>query len=99
MIPSEVRVLEYLDATGASPFGDWFDGLDGLAAAKVTVAVEQQLAWPVILPHSRMLPSRVIVASFKCSPTLPSAEPGLQGSDGLDPAVRPACEDGGGWLP
>jgi len=39
MIPSEVRVLEYLDATGASPFGDWFDGLDGLAAAKVTVAL------------------------------------------------------------
>jgi len=46
MIPSEVRVLEYLDATGASPFGDWFDGLDGLAAAKVTVAVERELAWP-----------------------------------------------------
>ena len=39
MVSSEVRVLEYLDATGASPFGDWFDGLDGLAAAKVTVAL------------------------------------------------------------
>src|SRR5262249_60276669 len=31
----------------------------------------------LILPHSRMLPSRVIVASFKCSPTLASAEPAL----------------------
>jgi len=39
MIPSSVRVLEYLDATGASPFADWFDRLDGLAAAKVTVAL------------------------------------------------------------
>jgi putative addiction module killer protein len=39
MIPSTLRILEYLDATGASPFGDWFDGLDGLAAAKVTVAL------------------------------------------------------------
>src|SRR5215472_13645955 len=47
--------------------------------------VERQLAWPVILPHSRMLPSRVIVASFKCSPNLPPAEPALQGGDGLDP--------------
>ena len=36
-----------------------------------------------------MLPSRLIVASFKCSPTLPSAEPRLARSDGLDPAVRP----------
>src|SRR5262249_21972746 len=41
--------------------------------------------WNPILPHSRMPPSRVIVASFKCSPTLPSAEPALQGGDGLDP--------------
>src|SRR5215469_4577751 len=32
-----------------------------------------------------MLPSRVIVASFKCSPGLPSAQPALQGGDGLDP--------------
>ena len=32
-----------------------------------------------------MLPSRLIVASFKCSPTIPSAEPRLAASDGLDP--------------
>jgi hypothetical protein len=44
---------------------------------------------PLILPHSGMLPSRLIVASFKCSPTIPSAEPRLAASDGLDPAVRP----------
>jgi hypothetical protein len=58
--------------------------------------VERQLAWPVILPHSRMLPSRVIVASFKCSSTLPSAEPALQGGDGLDPAVRPPARTAAG---
>ena len=40
--------------------------------------VERQLRWPVILPHSRMLPSRAIVASFKCSPTILSAKPRLQ---------------------
>jgi putative addiction module killer protein len=39
MMPLAVRILEYLDATGASPFGDWFGSLDGLAAAKVTVAL------------------------------------------------------------
>jgi Transposase DDE domain len=33
--------------------------------------------WPVVLSHSRMLPSWVIVASCKCSPTIPSAEPRL----------------------
>lgn len=30
-----IRVVEYLDAAGQSPFGDWFDGLDGQAAIKV----------------------------------------------------------------
>jgi putative addiction module killer protein len=34
-----VRILEYLDATGKRPFGRWFEGLDPLAAAKVTVAL------------------------------------------------------------
>ena len=32
------RVLEYLDAAGASPFRKWFDKLDAFAAAKVTMA-------------------------------------------------------------
>jgi putative component of toxin-antitoxin plasmid stabilization module len=34
-----VQILEYLDGTGRSPFGTWFDALDALAAAKVTVAL------------------------------------------------------------
>jgi hypothetical protein len=34
-----MRVLEYLDAAGKRPFGAWFDRLDRLAAAKVTVAL------------------------------------------------------------
>jgi putative addiction module killer protein len=34
-----VRVLEYLDVSGRSPFGRWFDGLDQQSAAKVTVAL------------------------------------------------------------
>lgn len=34
-----VRVLEYLDAAGESPFRAWFDGLDAAAAAKVTVVL------------------------------------------------------------
>ena len=32
-------VCEYLDEDGASPFADWFAGLDAIAAAKVTVAL------------------------------------------------------------
>ena len=32
-------VREYLDASGRSPFGEWFADLDAAAAAKVTVAV------------------------------------------------------------
>ncbi len=34
-----MRVLEYLDAAGRSPFGRWFDSLDSRAAAKVTIAL------------------------------------------------------------
>lgn len=30
-----VRVVEYLDATGRSPFGGWFDGLDVQTAVHV----------------------------------------------------------------
>jgi len=38
-----------------------------------------------ILPHSGMFFSRVIVASFKCSPTIPSAEPRLAGAPASTP--------------
>jgi len=34
-----MRVLEYLDASGRSPFRRWFDRLDATAGAKVTIAV------------------------------------------------------------
>jgi putative addiction module killer protein len=34
-----MRVLEYLDGAGRSPFGRWFDRLDAPAAAKVTIAL------------------------------------------------------------
>lgn len=34
-----MRLLEYLEASGRSPFRRWFDGLDGPAAAKVSVAL------------------------------------------------------------
>jgi putative component of toxin-antitoxin plasmid stabilization module len=34
-----VRVAEYLDAVGASPFKGWFDALDAQAAAKIAVAL------------------------------------------------------------
>ena len=36
---SEIRVAEYLDPTGRSPFRRWFDELDAAAAAKVTTAL------------------------------------------------------------
>ena len=39
MLPSSLEVLEYLDTSGRSPFGDWFDGLNAEAAAKISVAV------------------------------------------------------------
>ena len=34
-----MQPLEYLDASGRSPFGRWFDALDPQAAAKVTIAL------------------------------------------------------------
>ena len=34
-----VRVLEYLDAQGRSPYSKWFEGLNAPAAAKVAVAL------------------------------------------------------------
>lgn len=39
MLPIGVQVEEYVTDAGASPFGDWFDGLDPTAAARVAVAV------------------------------------------------------------
>ena len=36
---SAVRVLEYLDAQGRSPYSKWFQGLNAPAAAKVAVAL------------------------------------------------------------
>jgi putative addiction module killer protein len=32
-------VREYLNEDGASPFADWFAGLDAIAAAKITVVL------------------------------------------------------------
>ena len=34
-----MRLVEYIDAEGRSPFGTWFEGLDAPAASKVTVAL------------------------------------------------------------
>lgn len=34
-----MQALEYLDASGRSPFRRWFDGLEPRAAAKVTIAL------------------------------------------------------------
>ena len=34
-----IEVLEYLDVSGRSPFGRWFNGLDATAAARVTTAL------------------------------------------------------------
>lgn len=34
-----MRLVEYLSENGASPLADWFDRLDAMAAAKVTVAL------------------------------------------------------------
>lgn len=39
MLPSEISLAAYIDAAGESPFVDWFDRLDVVAAAKVTVAL------------------------------------------------------------
>ena len=34
-----IRVLEYIDPQGRSPYGKWFDGLNAIAAAKVASAL------------------------------------------------------------
>ena len=34
-----VRLLEYLDASGRSPYAKWFDDLNAVAAAKVAAAL------------------------------------------------------------
>lgn len=36
-----LKVREYLDDDGASPFAEWFAGLDAMAAAKITVVVSR----------------------------------------------------------
>jgi hypothetical protein len=33
------EVREYLERNGHSPYAEWFDGLNALAAAKVAIAV------------------------------------------------------------
>ena len=35
----DIRVAEYLDPSGRSPFGRWFDEIDATAAAKVSTAL------------------------------------------------------------
>ena len=35
----EIDIREFLDASGRSPFGRWFDGLNAVAAARVTIAL------------------------------------------------------------
>lgn len=39
MLPNIVLIEEYLDGSGFSPFGAWFETLKPVTAAKVTVAV------------------------------------------------------------
>ena len=36
-----LRIVEYLDSKGRSPFAGWFEGLDANAAAKITAALYQ----------------------------------------------------------
>lgn len=36
-----MEIVEYTLADGGSPFGTWFEGLDAIAAAKVTVAIRR----------------------------------------------------------
>jgi putative addiction module killer protein len=36
---SDIKVVQYVQADGTDPFGEWFDGLDAQAAAKVRTAV------------------------------------------------------------
>ena len=39
MVDDVLQVLEYVDAAGQSPFARWFDRLNSIAAAKVTIAL------------------------------------------------------------
>ena len=39
-----IRILEYLDRAGRSPYAAWFDGLNAPAAAKVATALYQLTA-------------------------------------------------------
>ena len=39
-----MKVVEYLDSAGRSPFADWFEELDAVAAAKVTVSLARMEA-------------------------------------------------------
>lgn len=39
-----IRILEYLDPEGRSPYAAWFEGLNALAAVKVAVALYQLAA-------------------------------------------------------
>jgi putative addiction module killer protein len=41
MLPTLVGIEEYVDPSGFSAFGDWFDALPPVAAAKVTVAISR----------------------------------------------------------
>ncbi len=41
MLPSFVIIREYINENGSNPFRKWFDKLDSLAAAKVTVALSR----------------------------------------------------------
>lgn len=38
---SDIRLVEYLDRQGRSPFAAWFEGLNAQAASKVTAALYQ----------------------------------------------------------
>jgi putative addiction module killer protein len=38
---SVMQLLYYIEATGRSPFGEWFDGLPQAAAAKIAVALKR----------------------------------------------------------
>ena len=35
----EIEIQEFLDGSGRSPFARWFDGLNAVAAARVTIAL------------------------------------------------------------
>jgi len=36
-----IEILEYLDASGHSPYGKWFNKLNAKAAAKVAAAIDR----------------------------------------------------------